>query len=623
MGRNQRRKGGNGEKRDRNGDWKADNRDDQTLHNAALEKFYRGKVIAEEEWETFIACMRTPLPLSLRVNLSLPHAEEVANFVGQQLSTVFTTTRLPFYPRGLGFQCDASRADLKRNIAHKHLKRVISALNEGGYITRQETVSMIPPLLLNVQPGHRVLDMCSAPGSKTSQILEALVGSQNSGVVVANDVNSSRLDVLNHQTNRCPGAHGHTIITNGDAMMYPLMPDEDSKFDRVLCDVMCSGDGTLRKSMDMWCRWNTLQGADLHSSQCRVLTRGMQLCKKGGVVVYSTCSLNPIEDEAVLSDCIEKSKGSFRLMDPSTLLTGLKGQQGRYNWVLTTKDLDAELRTMEEATAYREAREGKGFAYRPGMFANEERLKEQNMHHAIRVLPHQQDTGGFFIAALECVSEYPNSTRPAPAVAPEKAFKPITEQLKVSIRTSLGLPETFPYDNLYFRNEVAREQKIYYICDTGREMMSLLQANVAQVGAKIFEAYIKHSNDKLRFSGEGVQTLAPLLPANFIVKTTDPQLLLDLHSVGMNTSVFCRRAGVTAESLPVHSFVLETPLPNGLDCVRVAAETNFSVVTAKLFDWQVTLLKLALGQPLVDAADKDEGGDEKDDNDAAAEAPES
>lgn len=605
MGRNQRRKGG--AKRDRNGEWTADKRDESTLHNAALEKYYRGKVISEDEWETFAACMRSPLPLSLRVNMSLPNAEQLADFVEKELSAVFTTTRLPFFPRSLAFQSNASRADLKRNAEHKHIKRLVAALNEGGYLTRQETVSMIPPILLNVQPGDRVLDMCSAPGSKTSQILECLVKSQQSGVVVANDLNSSRLDVLTHQTNRCPGAHAHTIITNADAMMYPLMHDADAKFDRVLCDVMCSGDGTLRKSMDLWARWNTLQGADLHSSQCRVLTRGMQLCKKGGVVVYSTCSLNPVEDEAVLSECLEKSKGSFRLVDPSTLLTGLRGSPGLFSWTITTKDLDAELRTVEEATAYRESRGGKGFAYRPSMFANEERLRAQNMQYAIRVKPHSQDTGGFFIAAMECVNDYPESTRALPSAPIEKPLRQITEQLKVNIRDSLGLPDSFPYSNLFFRSETAREQKIYYVCDAGRDLLPNLQASVAQVGAKVFEAYIKHSNEKLRFCAEGVATLAPLLPDTFFVRNVDPQVLLDMQKVAMNTDVFCRRANVSLDSLPIHSFVVESTLPHGMDVLRAAMERCGSTIVTKLFDWQVTLLKVALNLPIVTEA-AEEGG---------------
>lgn len=605
MGRNQNRKGA---KRERNnGEWTADARDEGTITSPALEKYYRGKIIRSEEWEAFLLCMQSSLPLALRVNISLPHAEEVAELVHRELSAVFRTKVLPFFPRQLAMQSDASRGDLKRNSEHKRIKKIIAALNEGGYLTRQETVSMIPPLLLNAQPGMTVLDLCSAPGSKTSQILEVIVqGDKNRGVVVANDLNSSRLDVLTHQTNRCPEAHSHLIITNHDAMNWPLMSAAEDKFDRVLCDVMCSGDGTLRKSMDLWGRWNTVQGADLHMSQCRVLTRGMQLCKKGGVVVYSTCSMNPVEDEAVISECLTRSQGTFRLIDPTPFLPGLIGERGVASWTLTTKDLDAELSTIEEANAYREKHEGKGFNYRPSMFANAEKLSTQNIQYAIRVLPHQQDTGGFFIAALEALDDYPKSIVAPPETVAEKPLRYVGDSVAATIQATLGLPATFPYKNLYFRNEGAREQKIYYVADDVARVLPTIGANVAQVGAKVFESYAKHRNDKLRFCAEGLATLAHLLPSEFFVDV-DPQLILDFASNNMmDASVFCRKANVAdINTLPVHSFVLKARLPFGLDCVQVAAEKmTGNAITAKVLDWQIVLCKLGLGLPVVTLDDK-------------------
>lgn len=583
------------------------------MHSAALEKYYRGKIVPEGEWEAFVNCMRSPLPLSLRINVSVPGAAEVADFVFNELSHVFSTERLKFFPRSLGMQSDASRGELKRNVAHKRIKKIVAALNEGGFLTRQETVSMIPPLLLDVQPGHRVLDMCSAPGSKTSQILEAIVASHDSGCVVANDLNSSRLDVLNHQTNRCATAQSHLIITNYDAMTYPLMSDAAQKFDRVLCDVMCSGDGTLRKSMDLWARWNAVQGADLHACQIRVLTRGMQLCKKGGIVVYSTCSLNPIEDEAVLSECLAKAGGSFRLIDPTPFLPGLQGERGVFDWVLTTKDLDAELHTYEEAVAYRESKGGKGFQYRPSMFANPDRLREQNMQHAIRVFPHRQNTGGFFIAALECVTDYPDSVRPPPTALAEKPFKPLSDELKATVQKALALPDAFPYDNLYLRNEGAREQKIYYVNDAVKATLPALQATIAQMGAKVFEGYVKHCNDKLRFCAEGAGSLAPLLPPSFFVPVT-ADVILALVGNGMDTAVFCAKAHITVDQLPSHSFIMTTGLPFGLGTLRVSADRMGSVVVSKVLEWQQVLCKLALGRGIVD--DTTEAPEAASDNDA-------
>lgn len=72
------------------------------------------------------------------------------------------------------------------------------------------------------------------------------------------------------------------------------------KFDRVLCDVPCSGDGTLRKNADIWPKWNASNGCNLHGIQYRIAKRGLEMLAVGGRMVYSTCALHPVEDEAVI-----------------------------------------------------------------------------------------------------------------------------------------------------------------------------------------------------------------------------------------------------------------------------------------------------------------------------------
>lgn len=115
--------------------------------------------------------------------------------------------------------------------------------------------------------------MCAAPGSKTAQLIEALhANSENSlptGFVVANDVDNNRCYMLVHQAKRLNSPC--FIVTNHDSSFLPnfLMTNsngqrEEVKFDRVLCDVPCSGDGTLRKNPDIWLKWNNSQSSCLH-----------------------------------------------------------------------------------------------------------------------------------------------------------------------------------------------------------------------------------------------------------------------------------------------------------------------------------------------------------------------
>ena len=208
---------------------------------------------------------------------------------------------------------------------------------------------MIPPIVLDVKPHHKVLDMCAAPGSKTAQLIEAIHAEEDvvpKGLVVANDSDNSRCYMLVHQAKRLQSPC--VIITNHDASIMPNMkvsndpknPSEkvNLKFDRVLCDVPCSGDGTMRKNADIWPKWSAATGTNLHGIQFRILKRGMELLEVGGRLVYSTCSLNPVEDEAVVQRLLlEAGKDNVGLEDASSLVPGLKYTSGLATWKVATK----------------------------------------------------------------------------------------------------------------------------------------------------------------------------------------------------------------------------------------------------------------------------------------------
>ncbi|CAI9620003.1 unnamed protein product [Staurois parvus] len=271
-----------------------------------------------------------------------------------------------------------------------------------GNISRQEAVSMIPPVLLDVQPHHKILDMCAAPGSKTKQLIEMLHADMDvpfpEGFVIANDVDNKRCYLLVHQAKRLNSPC--VMVVNHDASSIPrlLVENNGAKevlyYDRILCDVPCSGDGTMRKNIDVWRKWTTLNSLQLHGLQIRIATRGVEQLAEGGRMVYSTCSLNPIEDEAVISSLLEKSEGSLELADISSEIPGLKWMPGITHWRVMTKE-GQWFDKWEDVPTSRHTQ------IRPTMFpCDEEKMKGMNLHRCLRILPHHQNTGGFFVAVL-------------------------------------------------------------------------------------------------------------------------------------------------------------------------------------------------------------------------------
>jgi len=103
-------------------------------------------------------------------------------------------------------------------------------------------------------------------------------------------------------------------------------------FDRVLCDVPCSGDVTLRKAPDMWREWNIGMEQGLHSLQVLIAMRSISLLKIGGRMVYSTCPMNPIENEAVIAEVLRRCGGSVKLLDVSSELPQLIRRPGLKRW---------------------------------------------------------------------------------------------------------------------------------------------------------------------------------------------------------------------------------------------------------------------------------------------------
>ncbi|RMY79583.1 hypothetical protein D0864_09046 [Hortaea werneckii] len=421
--------------------------------NDKFERFYDTlNIVPEgEEREAFWAALRRELPNSFRFTGSKGHAQGVKKNLVERFFPMIKDIKhegrpvelpqvMDWYPNGLAYSMKTPKNVIRKYEPFKEFQKFLVSETGVGNISRQEHVSMIPPLVLDVRPEHTVLDLCAAPGSKSAQLIEAIHSGEEervqkairrakgeqvdikdekeresldleqgraTGLLVANDVNYQRAQMLVHQVKRLNSPN--LIVMNHDATMFPSiqLPSTNKgagkylKFDRILADVPCSGDGTTRKNPGIWKDWSPQNGLGLYITQVRILVRSLQMLKVGGKVVYSTCSMNPVEDEAVISSAIERcgGVGKVKLHDVSSALPGLKRAHGLTDWSIMNR-----TGSIYESYPEAESNESEGSKIVPGMFppGPEEKIP---LNHCMRVYPHMQDTGGFFIAVLEKLGE--------------------------------------------------------------------------------------------------------------------------------------------------------------------------------------------------------------------------
>lgn len=181
-----------------------------------------------------------------------------------------------------------------------------------GHTYMQEASSMLPVTLLDPQPGERVLDMAAAPGSKSTQIADRM---QNTGVLVANDMQEARLKTLRTALNRLGIVN--TLITKKMGQWFGS--HMTARFDRVLIDAPCTGQGTCRKDPTAlkYCSEDSIgKNAKL---QRELLESAIHATKIGGRIVYSTCTLTPEENEEAVMSVLRKFEGLVEVLDPRDL----------------------------------------------------------------------------------------------------------------------------------------------------------------------------------------------------------------------------------------------------------------------------------------------------------------
>lgn len=411
-------------------------------------------------------------------------------------------TRVEKYPfvRKVGYLEDVYEfnKEKERSGAYKEFTGFLVDQTGVGLIQRQEVVSMIPVLLMDLHEGLRVLDMCAAPGSKTKQILEVVTD----GLVVANDVNGKRLKVLVSETTKRP--NGSLVVTRHDAAMFPRIYGKEGQvlFDRVFCDVVCSSDGTVRKNPELLDDWRLSRGARLFDTQYKILRRGCDLVEDGGLVSYSTCSLNPLENECVVQKVL--LEGNFELVD-------FRG--------------DSRLALFPCAS------DGKRLVFREGLrtWGGGDALKgldgqpsseDLGLEKCIRLYPHDQDTGGFFIAILR---RKEGSTR-NPGM--KKAGTPFQHFMFLSQEAKGEIMRTYPVDGcgeLYRKTE--RSKTISTVSRMAAEVLQGNQGlNVVSAGYRILEkSGLEHSE----FYVKNVFHMGGSLRCDFGISLEQFKLLLE------------------------------------------------------------------------------------------------
>jgi NOL1/NOP2/sun family putative RNA methylase len=231
-----------------------------------------------------------------------------------------------------------------------------------GYYYIQELASMLPIIAIQPKEGETILDLCAAPGSKTTQMAAEM---QNTGTIIANEVSMGRLKILASNLERCGVTN--TIITRKDgiALCKRLVKyNPEMKFDKILVDAPCSGEGTLRSSLKTYVMWNPKTIVSLSRLQKQLFEASFEVLKVGGEIIYSTCTHAPEENEEIASWALETFKDKIEI-----------------------QKIKLPINCREGMTEWRNKK------YNP---------KVKNI---CRVWPHDSNTEGFFISKFKKTAE--------------------------------------------------------------------------------------------------------------------------------------------------------------------------------------------------------------------------
>ena len=238
------------------------------------------KELLGDEFDDFIKSYEQKKTTAIRVNTMKMEKDRLKGLLD------CNTEDIPWAEEGLYYDEDKYKPG--RNPLH----------DAGAYYLQEPSAMSVVPKA-DIQEGDRVLDMCAAPGGKSTYILSKL---NNTGLLVSNEINATRIKALGENLERFGAANA--IITNTDSK--GLLKVFEGYFDKVIIDAPCSGEGMFRKDQVAIDDWSYAKVIECRDIQHEIIRDGYKMLKNGGTLVYSTCTFAKEEDEDIIDGFAEE-----------------------------------------------------------------------------------------------------------------------------------------------------------------------------------------------------------------------------------------------------------------------------------------------------------------------------
>lgn len=272
--------------------------------------------------------------------------------------------------------------------------------------------SMLPPLVLKPSSDDIVMDLCSAPGSKTTQMAEMM---NNDGTLVVNEIELDRIKSLVFNLDRMSIVNTGIIHSKGEI----LSKYYNNRFDKILVDAPCSGLGIIQKKEEVSKWWSLDRVQKLQDLQTRLLVAAIKMAKAGGEIVYSTCTLSVEENEMVIDKILSK-------------------------YPVEVEEVDLPVKTHKAFTSYN------------GVEFN------KSLNKAVRILPWEINSDGFFLIKLRKTDDTEPSETGYPKEVHIKLLKPTNKEIAPLldyINDHFGIPKEILHEYKY----IEKGRDIFFI----------------------------------------------------------------------------------------------------------------------------------------------------------------